>query len=64
MCRLAVGYFHLPIWWIWGNRKLTTHLYLMPRLRRHGTLLPLLHITSWLEERQKMDKILIFMGII
>jgi hypothetical protein len=69
MYRVALGQFHHPIWWILGNRKLTTHLYLMPRLRRHGTVLPLPHIPSWLAEGQlrfyfqKMDKILTFIGI-
>jgi len=27
--------------------KLTTHLDLMPRLRLHGAVLPLLHTSSW-----------------
>jgi hypothetical protein len=69
MYRVALGHFHLPIWWILGDRKLTAHLYLMPSLRRHGTILPLPHITSWLAEgqlhfhSQKMDKILTFTGI-
>jgi hypothetical protein len=50
MNRVALGNFHLPIWWILGDRKLTTHIYLMPRLRRYGTILPLPNITSWLAE--------------
>jgi hypothetical protein len=69
MYRVASRHFHLPIWWILGDRKLTTHLYLMPRLRRHGTILPLQHIPSWLAEgqlhfySQNIDKILTFIGI-
>jgi hypothetical protein len=69
MYRVALGHFHLPIWWMLGDGKLTTHFYLMPRLRRHGTILPLSHILSWFAEgqlrfhSQKMDKILTFIGI-
>jgi len=67
--RVAAGHFNLPVQWIRGDRKVTTHLYLVPSLRRHGTLLPLLHIASWLAvgqlrfQSQKMGKILIFTGI-
>jgi hypothetical protein len=68
MYRVSLEHFHLPLQWILGDRKLTTHLCLMPRLRRHGGLLPFLHIPLWLAEgqlhfySQKMDKILTFSG--
>jgi hypothetical protein len=44
--RVALGHFQLPIQWVLGGRKLTNHLCLVPRLKRHGALLSLLHIAS------------------